>query len=90
MTESILIHNLSIEEFKTLLNVVNSFYDIPEIEINSKQAQIILGCTYKTLMVYVDKNHLKNIGTKRPSFSLKEVIELKQSSLKYKRFSNLK
>lgn len=90
MTESVLIHNVSMEEFKTLLNVVPSFIDIPEIEINSKQAQMILGCTYKTLMGYVEKNHLKNSGTKRPSFSLKEVIELKQSNLKYKRYSNLK
>ena len=90
MTESVLIHNISFEELKSLLAGTYIVDEIIDLEINAKQAQKILDCSYKTLMSYIEKEHLHSTGGKRPLFNLKEVIELKQSKLKYKRFSNLK
>lgn len=86
MTKGIFIDGITKDE---LHEILGGFYNVPDIMINAKQAQVVLSCDYKTLIQYVKENLLTDYGQKRPQFKLRETIELVKNNPKYKRFREL-
>lgn len=84
----IMIQGITKEELADMLNGKNTA-DIPDIDITAKQAQKVLNVSYNTLMQYVTEGLLKNTGTRRPAFSLKEAVQLTNDKPRYKRYREL-
>ena len=84
----IMIQGITKEELADMLNGKNTA-DIPDIDITAKQAQKVLNVSYNTLMQYVTEGLLKNTGTRRPVFSLKEAVQLANDKPRYKRYREL-
>lgn len=84
----IMIQGITKEELADMLNGKNTA-DIPDIDITAKQAQKVLNVSYNTLMQYVTEGLLKNTGTRRPAFSLKEAVQLANDKPRYKRYREL-
>ena len=84
----IMIQGITKEELADMLNGKNTA-DIHDIDITAKQAQKVLNVSYNTLMQYVTEGLLKNTGTRRPAFSLKEAVQLANDKPRYKRYREL-
>lgn len=88
MTTGILIQGITREELSAMINGTSSA-EIPDIEITAKQAQKVLDVSYNTLMNFVAEGLIKNTGTRRPAFSLKDAVQLANDKPRYKRFREL-
>jgi len=95
VAEKLLINNITIDEFRQLLNelIIESkeSFEIPDFEISILQTQKILGVTYPTIKSYMEEGYLVNISKdgRRAKFNFYNVLELRKTNIRYKRFRNL-
>lgn len=85
MTKSVLIEGIGVSELEELLAKVlkgeQSVDSIPDFTISTSQVQEILGISYETVVLYTEKNLIKNLATsrkQRPRYSFIEIIEFRK------------
>lgn len=93
--EDLLIKQITTDELRQLISEacqeLNIMADVPDFEVSISQAEKILGVTYPTIKSYMEEGYLANVSKdgRRAKFNFYNVLELRKTNIRYKRFRNL-